>query len=91
IAYAGDRGIAYVEYSADGGRSWQVAQILEQPSSRDTWVRWQGRFVVQPGVDTTLISRATDGTGVTQPEPFGLPQPEGSSGWCAIDIRAATS
>ncbi|HEX2036250.1 MAG TPA: molybdopterin-dependent oxidoreductase [Chloroflexota bacterium] len=91
IAYAGDRGIAYVEYSADGGRSWHVAQILEQPASRDTWVRWQGRFVVQPGVDTTLISRATDGTGVTQPEPFGLPQPEGSSGWCAIDIRAATS
>ena len=31
IAYAGDRGVAYVEFSADGGRTWEVAELLEQP------------------------------------------------------------
>jgi DMSO/TMAO reductase YedYZ molybdopterin-dependent catalytic subunit len=90
IAYAGDRGIAYVEYSADGGLTWAVAELLEQPASRDVWVRWQGSFVVQPGQETiTLVARATDGTGQTQPEPFVLPQPDGSSGWCSIDVKAA--
>jgi DMSO/TMAO reductase YedYZ molybdopterin-dependent catalytic subunit len=90
IAYAGDRGVAYVEYSADGGLTWAVAELLEQPASRDVWVRWQGSFVVQPGQETiTLVARATDGTGQTQPEPFVLPQPDGSSGWCSIDVKAA--
>jgi DMSO/TMAO reductase YedYZ molybdopterin-dependent catalytic subunit len=90
VAYAGDRGIAYVEYSADGGLTWAVAELLEQPASRDVWVRWQGSFVVGPGQDTiTLVARATDGTGQSQSEPFVLPQPDGSSGWCSIDVKAA--
>ncbi len=42
VAYGGDRGIAYVEFSADAGRSWTVAEVLDQPDSRDVWVRWQG-------------------------------------------------
>jgi DMSO/TMAO reductase YedYZ molybdopterin-dependent catalytic subunit len=89
IAYAGDRGIAYVEFSADGGGTWEVGEQLEQPSGRDVWVRWQGTFVVEPGQDTiTLIARATDGTGQTQPEPFSLPQPDGGAGWCAIEVKA---
>jgi DMSO/TMAO reductase YedYZ molybdopterin-dependent catalytic subunit len=90
IAYGGDRGIAFVEFSADGGQSWSAAELLDQPTSRDVWVRWQGTFVVQPGQEAlTLVARATDGTGTTQPEPFSLPQPDGSAGWCSIDVRVA--
>ncbi|MGH2352920.1 MAG: molybdopterin-dependent oxidoreductase, partial [Chloroflexota bacterium] len=89
ISYAGDRGVAYVEFSVDGGRTWEAADFLEPPAGRDCWVRWQGRFVLPPGAALTLMARATDGTGDTQPEAFSLPQPDGSSGWCAIDVRAA--
>ena len=89
IAYGGNRGIAYVEFSADGGRTWAVAELLEPPAGRDVWVRWQGEFAIQPGVELVLVARATDGTGQTQPEPFSLPQPDGSSGWCTVVVHGA--
>ena len=92
IAYAGDRGVAYVEFSADGGATWEVAELLEPAPGRDAWVRWQGTFVVPPGQETlTLVGRATDGTGQVQPEPFSLPQPDGGAGWCAVDVRVGRS
>jgi DMSO/TMAO reductase YedYZ molybdopterin-dependent catalytic subunit len=90
IAYAGDRGVAKVEYSADGGGTWQVAEFLEPPAGRDVWVRWQGRFTLAPGATVTLVARATDGTGGLQIEPFSLPQPDGGAGWCTNQVRAAS-
>ncbi|MBI3970932.1 MAG: molybdopterin-dependent oxidoreductase [Chloroflexi bacterium] len=87
IAYAGDRGVAKVEYSADGGATWQVAQFIEPPAGRDCWVRWQGNFTLAPGADVTLVARTTDGTGALQTEAFGLPQPDGGSGWHMIQVR----
>ncbi len=89
IAYAGDRGISRVEFSTDGGGRWQEAELLEPPLGRDTWVRWQGRFMAPPGAELTLMARATDGTGALQPEPFTLPQPDGSSGWCSVQVKVA--
>jgi DMSO/TMAO reductase YedYZ molybdopterin-dependent catalytic subunit len=88
IAYAGDRGVAKVEFSADGGRTWEEAQFLEPPAGRDVWVRWQGRFTLPPNAELTLVVRATDGTGALQTEAFSLPQPEGSSGWHSIEVRS---
>ena len=88
IAYAGDRGVSLVEYSADGGGTWEPAEFLEPPAGKDVWVRWQGRFTLPPGAEATLVARATDGTGALQPEAFGLPQPDGGSGWHAIEVRA---
>ena len=89
IAYAGIRGIDKVEFSADGGETWEEARFLEPPPSGDAMVRWEGTFSLEPGARTTLVVRATDGTGEVQPEPFVLPQPDGSSGWDSIDVRAA--
>ena len=50
IAYAGDRGIAKVEYTVDGGKSWRAAELLD-PSGpgKDTWVRWEGKVTLAPG------------------------------------------
>ena len=33
VAYAGDRGVRTVEYSADGGETWREAELLE-PAGR---------------------------------------------------------
>jgi DMSO/TMAO reductase YedYZ molybdopterin-dependent catalytic subunit len=88
VAYAGDRGVAKVEFSADGGENWQVAQFIEPAAGRDAWIRWEGRFTVAPSSQITLVARATDYTGALQIEAFSLPQPDGGSGWNSIEVHA---
>jgi len=88
VAYAGTRGIDRVEFTADGGATWQRAQFVEPPVARDAWVRWIGRFSLGPDAHVTLMARATDGTGATQPQPFSLPEPDGSSGWPSLEVQA---
>ena len=64
IAYAGDRGVASVEFSADGGGHLGGGSCWSSRPAGDVWVRWQGTFLVQPEQETiTLVARATDGTG----------------------------
>jgi DMSO/TMAO reductase YedYZ molybdopterin-dependent catalytic subunit len=88
IAYAGSRGVQRVEYSADEGKSWRDAQILDPAPGQDRWVRWQGTFTLAPGVTLKLVARATDGTGKLQEEPFVLPEPDGGTGWPSVEVRA---
>jgi len=88
VAYAGDRGIRSVEYSADGGATWHTADLLEPALGRDTWVRWIGRFAIEAGASASLVSRAIDATGAMQVEAFGLAQPDGASGWHRLDVKA---
>jgi len=89
IAYAGDRGIQQVEFSADGGQTWQSARLLEPMADKDTSVRWEGSFDLSPGGTAVLVVRATDGSGEVQTETFSLPQPDGASGRDSISVRAA--
>jgi DMSO/TMAO reductase YedYZ molybdopterin-dependent catalytic subunit len=89
VAYAGDRGVARVEYSADGGTNWQDASFVEPPLGKDTFVRWRGMFAIAAGQRVSLVVRATDGTGQLQQEEFSLPQPDGGSGWDGIEVSAA--
>jgi DMSO/TMAO reductase YedYZ molybdopterin-dependent catalytic subunit len=82
VAFAGDRGVSKVEVSADGGRTWEVAE-LEAALSGFTWRRW--RLAVndtRPGIEFTV--RATDGRGVLQPSVTAPPHPSGASGF---DVR----
>ena len=88
VAYAGDRGIKLVEISTDGGNTWAPTSFVEPPAGKDCMVRWQGSFEMsdQP---LTLVVRATDGTGMVQPEDFGLPAPDGSWGQDSITVQPA--
>jgi DMSO/TMAO reductase YedYZ molybdopterin-dependent catalytic subunit len=88
VAYAGARGVTMVEFSADGGDTWEIADPVEQLPGLDVWTRWEGTFTLLPGTEATLMARATDGTGAVQPEPFSLAQPDGASGWNTITVRA---
>ena len=88
IAYAGDRGINGVQFSSDGGRSWNPAVFLEAAPGRDAWVRWQGEFDLAPGQRLTLTARAFDGQGQVQSDVFRLPQPDGGSGLPSVGVSA---
>jgi DMSO/TMAO reductase YedYZ molybdopterin-dependent catalytic subunit len=89
VAYAGDRGVSMVEFSADGGTTWQTADFAEPPAGKDALVRWQCMFTLAAGAKVTLMARATDGTGDLQTEGFSLPQPDGGSGWDSIDVSSS--
>jgi len=89
IAYAGDRGVQMVEFTSDGGETWQKAELLETAPGGDAWVRWQGRFTIAAGQDVTLTARTTDNTGSLQVEQFSLAQPDGAAGWNNITVRGA--
>jgi DMSO/TMAO reductase YedYZ molybdopterin-dependent catalytic subunit len=88
IAYAGARGIQLIEFSIDNGLTWQEAPLLEPASGKDTHVRWQGMFDLEPEVSLTIVVRATDGGGEVQASQFTLPQPDGASGWHAIHVSS---
>jgi DMSO/TMAO reductase YedYZ molybdopterin-dependent catalytic subunit len=88
IAYAGDRGIMTVEFTADDGATWMSTDLLEPMPDTDAMVRWQGSLVMPPSGMVTLTVRATDGTGEVQTDVFVLPQPDGASGQDSIRVSA---
>jgi DMSO/TMAO reductase YedYZ molybdopterin-dependent catalytic subunit len=91
IAYAGNRGVKTVQFSADGGRTWQNASLVEPPAGEDAWIRWQGNFTAAPGAALKLVARAVDGSGTLQPETFSLPQPDGGGGWDSIQVNVRSA
>jgi DMSO/TMAO reductase YedYZ molybdopterin-dependent catalytic subunit len=64
-AWSGNGEIARVDFSADGGDSWQPATFEPRPGPH-AWHRWTVTWQATPG-DHLLVCRATDSTGATQP------------------------
>lgn len=59
--------VTRVEVSTDGGTTWKDAEFVD-PESAITWRRWRYRWQVPAnGSEATLMSRATDAKGRTQP------------------------
>jgi sulfane dehydrogenase subunit SoxC len=58
--------IVKVEYSLEGGGSWQTATLLE-PNQPLAWVRWEFNWDPQPG-SYEILTRATDEQGNSQPD-----------------------
>ncbi|MEX0991223.1 MAG: molybdopterin-dependent oxidoreductase [Actinomycetota bacterium] len=85
VAFAGDRGISAVEVSADGGVTWNPAQ-LKTALSPLTWRLW--RFDWEPTApgDGALAVRATDGTGAVQEAAFAEPYPSGATGYDEVGV-----
>lgn len=88
IAFAGDRSIARVELSEDNGKTWKEA-TLTPPLSRFAWTHWSYIWNAVAGQATTLVVRATDGTGALQIQERRPPQPDGASGWHKVWVRVA--
>jgi DMSO/TMAO reductase YedYZ molybdopterin-dependent catalytic subunit len=67
-AWAGDIDIAKVHVSIDGGKSWRAAKLLDEPMPF-TWRLWEYQWQVPAGGGRyTLMSKATDKAGRTQPD-----------------------
>jgi DMSO/TMAO reductase YedYZ molybdopterin-dependent catalytic subunit len=85
IAWAGHRRIERVEVSADGGETWQDAE-LEVELSTDSWRRWQVLLDTPPGKQR-VVARAYDGTGTPQDARERNPHPSGASGYHRIEVN----
>ncbi len=87
IAYAGHRGIQMVELSADGGKTWQQAQ-LQPLLSQDAWVLWTWKWTPMSTGKYTLVCRATDGTGTVQTDKIQGTVPNGATGYHVVTVEA---
>ena len=65
-AWAGPAGLRLVEISTDGGSSWRPAGFMgeNEPMS---WRLWATEIDVKPPARVTILARATDQLGNTQP------------------------
>lgn len=86
LAWSGRGGIARVDVSADGGRSWQPAElqppVLPRATTRFRFLwNWDGR-------ESMLMSRATDDTGYVQPEAKEFVKARKDGGYHSNYIRA---
>ena len=65
-AWSGRAPVATVEVTADGGATWQPAQLDADHGHRWAWRRWETTWTARPGRHT-LGARATDAGGNNQP------------------------
>jgi DMSO/TMAO reductase YedYZ molybdopterin-dependent catalytic subunit len=66
IAFGGDCGVARVDLSIDGGKSWQPAQ-LGKDEGKYGFRQWQGQFTLPARGNYGVMVRCTNSNGVAQP------------------------
>jgi len=66
IAFGGDKGVARVELSSDGGKSWQAAQ-LGKDEGKYSFRRWEIRFTLPAKGQHALMVCCTNSDGLVQP------------------------
>ncbi|MDK1475814.1 sulfite oxidase [Streptomyces sp. 549] len=65
-AWSGRSPVARVEFSADGGATWQEARLARVSAHPWAWRRWQATWTAEPG-SHVLTARATEADGTAQP------------------------
>jgi DMSO/TMAO reductase YedYZ molybdopterin-dependent catalytic subunit len=66
IAFGGDRGVAKVEVSTDGGKSWRLA-ALGQDEGKYSFRQWQATVTLPSKGANRLQVRCTNANGAVQP------------------------
>jgi DMSO/TMAO reductase YedYZ molybdopterin-dependent catalytic subunit len=66
IAFGGDTGVARVDFSSDGGKTWQQTQ-LGKDEGKYSFRQWQISFAVPPRGSRALMVRCTSSSGESQP------------------------
>jgi hypothetical protein len=90
VASSGDRGIARVEVSPDGGSTWRDAALEPDggPIGDLTWVRWRADVTVAAPGRVILLARATDGLGNVQDATPRGALPSGATGLHRVTVTA---
>jgi DMSO/TMAO reductase YedYZ molybdopterin-dependent catalytic subunit len=65
IAFGGDAGVTRVDFSSDGGRSWQAAQ-LGNDEGKYGFRRWQSRLTLTSPGNHSLMVRCTNSNNIAQ-------------------------
>ena len=68
-AWSGEDEVVKVEISTDGGQTWNLADVV-RPSHGYSWYRWEYRWQPPGPGRYTLMSKATNNQGETQPMEF---------------------
>jgi len=85
IAWAQHRGLEKVEIKIDDGE-WQNVKLADD-AGLDLWRQWSFRYDGPAGLHIAQV-RATDKTGVTQPEKRTKVFPSGATGWHQIQFTS---
>ena len=88
VAFAGTRGVSNVEYSTDGGSSWNAAS-MDAPLSGLTWTLWHASWTPSREGAYRLVVRATDAAGNLQVAGSAPSFPSGASGYHSVQINVA--
>jgi DMSO/TMAO reductase YedYZ molybdopterin-dependent catalytic subunit len=67
IAFGGDTGVAHVDLSVDGGKSWQAA-TLGKDEGKFSFRQWQAPVTLPAAGNGTLMVRCTNSDGLAQPD-----------------------
>jgi hypothetical protein len=68
VAWSGDAGaVTRVDISIDGGRRWEPATLRRDQRTEFGWRQWDYRWRPQQEAYYTILARARDGAGNTQP------------------------
>ncbi|MBA4541508.1 MULTISPECIES: sulfite oxidase [Thermoactinomyces] len=67
FAWTGEGRIVKVEISTDNGRSWHPATLHSEPQHPYAWTFWEFLWEAKCEGEFTIMSRATDSEGRTQP------------------------
>ena len=68
-AWSGEEAITKIEISTDGGATWSPVDVVH-PARGYSWTRWEHNWQPKGAGCYTLMSRATDSKGETQPMEF---------------------
>ncbi|MGB6536174.1 MAG: molybdopterin-dependent oxidoreductase [Xanthobacteraceae bacterium] len=66
FAFGGDGGVKRVDFSSDGGKAWEVAQ-LGRDEGKYSFRQWHAQFTPETKGDYTLTVRCTNAAGEVQP------------------------
>ncbi len=88
IAFSGTRGVSKVEYTTDGGATWNEAPF-DPPLSPLTWVLWRATWTPQSEGAYRLMVRATDGQGQVQESRASGSYPAGATGYHTLHVNVA--
>jgi DMSO/TMAO reductase YedYZ molybdopterin-dependent catalytic subunit len=67
IAFGGDSGVSRIDFSSDGGKNWQQAQ-LGTDQGKYSFRQWEISFTPFDRGNKVLMVRCTSGSGETQPD-----------------------